>query len=102
MALREYVAEDGRAWMVWDVAPRFSTTRSGRDRRETAAVVKYERRNHPERRGATPPPEWINGWLCFQTVQEKRRLCPVPEKWEESSPDELERLRQRAAIIRSI
>lgn len=35
-------------------------------------------------------PEDREGWLCFQSATEKRRLFPVPAHWEHGSADRLE------------
>lgn len=101
VALREYVDSEGRTWMVWRVSPRFDPARSGDDRRLSVSGIPEDRR-HAERRGVLPPPGWINGWLCFETFQEKRRLSPVPSEWESCSPEQLEKYRVKAPIIRSV
>ena len=36
------------------------------------------------------------GWLCFDSGTEKRRLSPIPENWRALSDAELEQLRERA------
>jgi len=85
--------------MVWSVAAKVNAVRSEADRRLSLSQPAQERRNLNERREALPPAEWMQGWLCFQTVGEKRRLMPVPQGWEQSSVPELEELRMRAALI---
>jgi hypothetical protein len=101
LPLRAYLGGDGRLWTVWNVMPKFSPVRSGGDRRLEARAVHWERRvSRSDRRGAEPAPEWLKGWLCFQTVTEKRRLAPVPDRWEVCSTDELEEYRAKAAVIR--
>jgi hypothetical protein len=30
-----------------------------------------------------------NGWLCFESDREKRRLVPVPDRWAERSEEQL-------------
>ena len=99
MALREYRDLDGRSWMVWSVAAKFSPVRSPTDRRVAPSRQQPERRSLEDRRGASPAAEWLQGWLCFQTSGEKRRLAPVPQGWEQSSVRELDELRRRAALI---
>jgi hypothetical protein len=46
--------------------------------------------------GATPwravgslPEGYQNGWLCFESSTEKRRLTPLPIGWQELPPDKL-------------
>ena len=99
IALREFDDARGRRWQVWKVVPKFTLPRSGVERR-VAIVDSFvnDRRRTNERRGPLPPP-WIHGGLCFQCVKEKRRLTPVPVRWEESSPEELEQHRRRAVKI---
>ena len=87
-------------WIVWKVPVKFANERAELDRRRAAARFAFERRSGVERRGLEPPPDWINGWLCFETDAEKRRLAPVPRDWEECSPADLERYCSRAAVIR--
>jgi hypothetical protein len=38
------------------------------------------------------------GWLCYDSGAEKRRLSPIPENWQALSDNELERLAQRAEV----
>lgn len=101
MALRSYTDAAGRMWIVWKVPVKFAHERSGADRRQPRNPWSaFERRSGVERRGLEPPPDWIHGWLCFETDEEKRRLAPVPLDWEECSAAALERYCSRAAVIR--
>jgi hypothetical protein len=45
--------------------------------------------------------EWADGWLCFKSRAEKRRLAPVPDGWTEMADADLERLCQAAKPTRS-
>jgi hypothetical protein len=38
------------------------------------------------------------GWLCFDSGTEKRRLSPIPEDWRTVSDKELEQLAERAEV----
>lgn len=56
-----------------------------------------ERRGGLERRGgvrksprASVAEEFAQGWLCFETRGEKRRLAPVPELWDRADEETLE------------
>ena len=60
-----------------------------------------ERRSGEERRASEQPkghgvsratiaPEFTYGWLCFETVGEKRRLAPVPEGWDRADDETIE------------
>jgi hypothetical protein len=69
MAHRAFQDERGRQWQVWDVHP------------SSGIAVK---------------PELQAGWLAFETNDEKRRLTPIPDGWEEASEPALQALLARA------
>lgn len=87
-------------WDVWQVHP------SAAERRFVQRRVKDEdrgdagdRRSGEERRTsekakgvarATIAPEFTYGWLCFETIGEKRRLAPVPEGWDRADDETIE------------
>jgi hypothetical protein len=97
IAIRKYNDRMGRPWLVWKTLPTFSPVRSGDERRRIfVRRPSGERRVLAERRGSMAPPDWINGWLCFEGENEKRRLAPVPEEWEICSDEELERYCNKA------
>jgi hypothetical protein len=84
VAKRQFIAEDGSTWVVWDVHPedlgrmsydRRSTTPSSED---SPRVDRASRRN-----GRAVHPELEKGWLCFQAGIEKRRFTPIPTNWHE-------------------
>jgi hypothetical protein len=53
-----------------------------------------------EPRGLARLPEpFQQGWLCFESATEKRRLGPIPEQWQTASDDELRRLRDAAQPV---
>jgi hypothetical protein len=82
MALREYTDSTGREWMVWNVAPRFPERRSGGDRRRRPGEpARPERRVLSDRRRRDTEPILLNGWLCFESGGDRRRLTPVPPDW---------------------
>lgn len=68
MAYRVFKSPDGRVWSAWDV-PAASASES------SARFSKDER--------------LVHGWLCFECGAEKRRLVPVPARWEERSEEQL-------------
>jgi hypothetical protein len=95
---RTFKDQQGKMWDVWQVHPtaaerrffqrrvrddkRTDTTerRSGRERRESESLM---------HRGPVAA-EYAYGWLCFETVGEKRRLAPVPEAWERADDETME------------
>lgn len=94
MAYRAFTDSSGRKWDVWTVLPerverRHRTPRNG--------VRVAERRRRKEYR-VPMADEWSNGWLCFQTDTEKRRLSSYPEDWAKLADTELERLCEQAVI----
>lgn len=77
-------------WEVWEVVPAAIERRVRDDRRADARPL-------PERRGELSiryriGARAVSAWLCFESRSEKRRLTPVPERWEHLAPDELEAL----------
>ena len=81
MALREFTDGDGVRWKAWDV---------------TADQI------HPKTRAEDYMHDLVDGWLVFERTdgEEKRRLCPYPATWEESSADELLALWEQAEKVR--
>lgn len=69
MAHRNFVAPDGRRWDAWDVPGRDPATVPGLSDALKPAVR--------------------DGWLCFESDGDKRRLIPAPARWEERSDQEL-------------
>jgi hypothetical protein len=63
MAYREFTDRQGRTWRAWDTYP------------QSRSVV------------AAP---FAEGWLCFQSEEAgKRRLSPIPERWDELPQERL-------------
>jgi hypothetical protein len=62
MAHREFTDAEGSPWQVWDTRPR------------SKAEVR---------------PRYAGGWLSFESAGERRRLHPIPERWEEVDDDTL-------------
>ncbi|HKP75213.1 MAG TPA: hypothetical protein VJT67_06685 [Longimicrobiaceae bacterium] len=96
----------GVEWQVWSVIPgsvQGDERRHGYDRRSPDPVIRYkgpERRTSGDRRrqqhSAVLP---TSGWLVFDSVEERRRLTPIPPAWE-SRPDlDLERFCERAVRV---
>ena len=69
MPLREFQDSHGVNWRVWSTMP--------------------------EVRGAHPR-ALDGGWLTFQCDNRTKRIFPIPDGWEETPSDGLERLLERA------
>lgn len=67
MAYVEFTDRAGRSWRVWHTIPSDDVVRS-------------------------LPDDWKGGWLTFESGDEKRRLAPVPEGWDDLRPERLELL----------
>lgn len=99
MSYRTFLDATGKRWEVWLVTPAAAERRKV-DRRTPAGGTKPftsgpERRKTPERRrtpfhrSAAVASEFSEGWLCFESDGEKRRLAPVPAGWDEAGPNQL-------------
>jgi hypothetical protein len=63
--LREFVDPKGVRWKVWDVWPS--------ERLSSGSVTPIS---------TFPSMGLSEGWLCFESAGEKRRLSPIPPEWE--------------------
>jgi hypothetical protein len=97
MAHREFVDSQGIQWEVWTVFPEYAERRRGAKPGRTPAV---DRRERSEFRVPIAS-EWADGWLCFKSSTEKRRLAPVPNEWVKLPEAELEQLCQSAKPTRA-
>ncbi|MDB4951427.1 MAG: hypothetical protein JWM27_4076 [Gemmatimonadetes bacterium] len=70
MALRTVNDAEGTLWRVWDVIP------------ATRQVTGLE-----------------DGWLCFECDHAKRRLTPIPQRWEERTDEELQMYLRAAQVV---
>jgi hypothetical protein len=85
---RTFLDARGRVWEVWMVHPS-SIERRKMERRSPVenAVFLIEQRVLGDRRSphggnrGSVASEYSNGWLCFASDGEKRRLAPVPVNW---------------------
>jgi hypothetical protein len=83
-AVREFKDRRGREWRAWEVTPESI---------------------HPQTKAEDYLSDCFrDGWLVFETVdgRDKRRLCPPPYGWEERAEADLERLVERAEILRPL
>ena len=96
MAHREFTDSHGIRWEVWSVLPEYAERR-----REATAddLPGVERRGRAEFRVPLGG-QWANGWLCFESSSEKRRLAPVPDDWSDLRAEALEKLCDSATPTR--
>jgi hypothetical protein len=78
MAVRDFVDANGVTWRVWPVTPESLQPKT--------AAEDYLG-------------EYGDGWLCFESVTERRRLASYPTRWEELSDQELCALLGAAAVV---
>lgn len=78
MAVRDFMDANGVSWRVWPVTPEALQPRT--------AAEDYLG-------------DYGEGWLCFESKVERRRLARFPPDWEAVSEEELCRLLDTAAIV---
>ncbi len=83
--LREFKDQKGVDWLVWDVYP-------------TSGSAADPRTSDPGS-NAFPHRELNDGWLCFESATEKRRVTPIPPGWQLWRPEKLEALCSGAGYI---
>jgi hypothetical protein len=81
--LRAFTDSTGVEWRVWDILPISGPLEAGAD------VLS----------GSLKNTAFANGWLCFESDNEKRRLAPIPLGWESSESSMLDHWRQQAAPV---
>jgi hypothetical protein len=96
--MRSFQDHRGDEWTVWTVRPQPGTSlerRRAQRRASEGPQADAERRTGRDRRSLLQG-NIDEGWLCFQSADEKRRLCPIPSDWESCTVERL-RLYHRAA-----
>jgi hypothetical protein len=78
MAVRDFEDGDGVRWKVWPVIPEALQPKTAAE----DYLGEYE-----------------SGWLCFESVSERRRLPEYPADWEQLSEAELRVLLRVAAVV---
>jgi hypothetical protein len=78
MAVRDFVDTNGITWRVWPVTPESLQPKT--------AAEDYLG-------------EYGDGWLCFESATERRRLARYPARWDELSDAELRTLLKAAAVV---
>ena len=110
MSYRTFVDRDGSYWQVWDSQPTKVERRvTGADRRrhKSHPWQGLERRTGTDRRLTSQRRITLSegfgaGWLTFESLNEKRRLTPIPSRWEEFAQPELRTLCEKAKRIAKI
>ena len=107
MSYRTFVDKDGAYWQVWDSQPSRVERRLAADDRRHLQRFPWrgaERRSGIDRRTVsqrriTLSEGYGRGWLTFESLDEKRRLVPIPNGWEEASSTALRALCEQAKRI---
>jgi hypothetical protein len=102
MPYRVFEDSSGSEWQVWDVVPQLAERREVDTRERRIRIVPIEfadRRRQPRAtvaRRAMLRGTYSQGWLCFDSGSEKRRLSPIPNDWTTCSEELLERYMRHA------
>ena len=110
MGYRTFVDRDGSYWQVWDSQPtRVERRAAVGDRRKTRLFPwrETERRSGQDRRINSQrrivlAEGYGSGWLTFESLTEKRRLLPIPTRWEDMSVAELRELCEKSKRVAKI
>lgn len=82
--LRGFIDSTGVEWRVWEVQPSASGSRI-----DALSLTSLKASG------------FADGWLCFESSAEKRRLAPIPAGWATNDPVLLEQLCARATVVPS-
>lgn len=78
MAVRDVVDEKGVKWRVWAV--------------QRSAI-------HPRTAAEDFLGDYGEGWLCFESAHERRRLARYPDDWDKMPEKDLLGLLAKAAVV---
>ena len=95
MAHRQFTDSHGRVWDVWEVHPEYVDRRDDAPPSTVPKVDRRKRREFRAKLGALAA-----GWLCFETRNEKRRIAPIPDGWEQLSDADLAALGESGEPVR--
>lgn len=99
MTLRRFTDQNGIEWDVWEVIPPMADRRRAErrvlpDRRErtrpTGDRRKHSRRLRVSSNHVRVTRGFENGWLCFSSGPQIRRLAPIPSEWTVADSEQLE------------
>ena len=82
--LRGFTDCTGVEWRVWEVFPSQGGDESAADQLSRTSLKDTA---------------FANGWLCFESPAEKRRLAPIPSGWQFGDAPYLEQMRDRAVPV---
>lgn len=82
--LRGFTDRKGVEWRVWEVFPSRSPSPKKSDSLSESRLKDSA---------------YANGWLCFESESEKRRLAPIPAGWDINDLGALEQLWEQAEIV---
>lgn len=116
MTFRNFTDPSGVSWSVWDVRPEGPNRRKGKERRsrgiddpgvDPPVIDERTGRERRRRRQEEVPRVTLRdvlsgGWLAFESPSERRRLTPIPPRWETASEAELAALCARASAAHSL
>ena len=81
--LRGFTDSTGVEWRVWAVFP----SKKGESSADQLSLSSLK------------DTAYADGWLCFESPSEKRRLAPIPSGWEFGEAVTLEQLRDSAVPV---
>ena len=80
MAVRDFMDESGTKWRVWPVL--------------RSSI-------HPKTAAEDDLGDYGDGWLCFESHQERRRLARFPEDWDKMPDGDLCKLLSKAVVVQA-
>ena len=99
---RQFTDDNGLRWQAWDVVPSWGERRMKQRRakdlgppRGTSDRRLAERRRIPGIR-INLTPDLVGGWLAFECSGQRRRVVPIPQRWDELPEEALRALWREA------
>jgi len=99
VTLRRFTDQNGIEWDVWEVIPPMADRRRAerrvlpdrRERRRAAGDRRTTTRRHRASGNYVRVSRGFeNGWLCFSSGPQIRRLAPIPSEWNTADAEQLE------------